>query len=1791
MRLVVAALALFVPHPAKALDPTHDKILYVVADAHLDTQWTHTIQDTINSYIPSTLHANFSLFTTYPDYTFSHEQAFHYALAQEYYASDFATLSNYVAQGRWRVAGAEWESADVNVPSPESLIRQALYGNGFWKQNFGRTSIDIFRPDCDGFGYALPSIAAHCGIKGFTSWRCGANLVQATPRPFQNIGRWIGPDGASITAVITPGPYGQNISSNLANASYYYNRITNMYAASGLYIDYMNFGTGDDGGGPTSGSVNWLEQSIGTTGGLQNVISAGTDQLFRDLTPAQANQLPPYQGELLGTLGSGVYTSHPEMKKYNRQNEQRADAAERVSVVADWLQGGGTYPQQRLTTAWERFLWNQHHDIVTGVSFNAAYNFSWNDEVLALNEFGSETTRAAGVLAKALDTTAAGVPLVVYNPLAIAREDIVEAIVNFTKGPPMAVRVFDGNGNEVPSQMGTPTGNSVPVMFLADVPSTGAAVYDVRPAASPSTLNTGLSVSSSQLQNGRYTVQLNANGDVTSILDRVANVQLLSTPIRWDFLFDSTNSSAWHIVYNDISATPVSYLTGPATFQVLENGPARVTLAVIRNNAGSTFTERIRLAAGDAGNRVEWDLSIGWNTLQTVLKMEFPLGVSNPNATYDLGLGTIQRPNATSKLWEVPAQQWADLTSSDGSYGVTIMNDCRNGWDKPGNTTLRLTMFNNPTETSASSFPFQATNGFGSHRILVGLMGHASDWRAGGSCWAAARLNQPLQAFQTSVHTGTMGKSFSFLSCNNTNVMVKALKKAESSSEIVVRLQELAGQGQTAQLSFAAPIQTARQVTGAEDPITNLTLTLSGGVLTVPVGSNQPVAVALTLGPPATSVPKPASVPVTLPFNLDAISTDGNRTDGNFDSGYTYPAELIPTNLLRDGVSFRFGPTNNGAYNALACQGQTIPLSAGGYNQLYFLAASASTATTATFTVGAQSNTFTVPYFTGFIGQWSPPSILTNQDVAWVCTHRHNGSGNNDAYNFCYLFKFRLSLPPNATSLTLPNAPNLRIFAMSLATNTTPETVAAGGPLAQPAAPWASAGPDQSVNATANGTATVTLDGSGSMDPDGYITSYTWTTNGTLLATGVRPVVTLPVGTNLVLLTVTDNQGQTAVDETTVGVAWVYYGQPQIAADLPAAVGVVSGKSYTYSIGVVGSLPLRYQWYSGTTRLAGQTNSSYTLTAGSPGSTASYFVVITNIYSAVTSSVSVLTVVAPLTDAYATNVLAYRPVGYWPLQETNPPAAVTMETNYGWLGAQGNAYYAVTAPGQTNIAFGLAGALAASGDTDPAVAFSGPSGSNYAFVPHSTSALTLHPPLTMECWLNSMSKTFADVISQGGVGDQTSGGATNWGGIRLCYAGNNGSPVGSQPQVQVYAYNGSGSTFADIATTASLLPFGAWYHCVMTFDVNGNVNLYLNGALQGSGSLACAPSDSVPLTIGDGRWTGGGTGTSRPYTGLLDEVAIYTNALTPAQITNHWLAGTRAGSNYMQTVLRDLPMLYYRMDCAGYTNASPALCPLALNYGSSSAQSVYLPATVPGGVAGPPILASTNRTVASQINGVLSCVDAGADPAFNPTGTQPFTAMTWFRTYPADGRTQTIMSHGGMASWAMTLMGTDGTLVWNSGAGSVSSTNLLNDGQWHFAAGVYDGVSNSLYVDGVLNHSLSASGSIPGNASDHLLLGGDPDYTTLGNNQRYFAGAIAQAGVFTNALTGAQIQQLYRVAGTPLITLARGTGNNLLIGYTGTLLSSTNVAGPYSPVAGAASPYVVPATNAQQFYRSENAAD
>jgi hypothetical protein len=276
------------------------------------------------------------------------------------------------------------------------------------------------------------------------------------------------------------------------------------------------------------------------------------------------------------------------------------------------------------------------------------------------------------------------------------------------------------------------------------------------------------------------------------------------------------------------------------------------------------------------------------------------------------------------------------------------------------------------------------------------------------------------------------------------------------------------------------------------------------------------------------------------------------------------------------------------------------------------------------------------------------------------------------------------------------------------------------------------------------------------------------------------------------------------------------------------------------------------------------------------------------------------------------------------------------------------------------------------------------------------------------------------------------------------------------------------------------------------------------------------------------------------------------------------------------------------MDAPGFVTPDSSLYASAVNYGSAPVNGAYPGGIIPGGIAGPPI-SGLGTNLAAPGNGILSCVDAGNDPAFNPTGQQPFSTLLWFKGYPGDARVQTLMSHG-TTNWAMNLDGTTGRIVWNLfNGGQVTSTNVLNDGNWHNVAGVFNGTTSSLYVDGVINSS-GAAAPIAGEPNAELFLGGNQDFTAIGINQRYLAGGLAQVALFTNALTAAQISNLYNLAvvvSVPTITVTR-IGNSLVITYTGTLLSATEVEGPYTPVSGATSPYTVPSTDLQLFFRTRN---
>ena len=969
---------------------------------------------------------------------------------KEYYPQLYERLKKYIAEGRWFVSGSSVDEGDALVPSAESVVRQVLYGNLFFRREFGRESVDFMLPDCFGFPASMPTIWAHCGLLGFSTQKL--TWGSAVGIPFK-IGVWEGPDGSSVMAALDPGAYVGAVKGRVDRNAQWAKRIDENGRRFGIFADYHYYGVGDIGGAPRVEDVRNYVGSMGNKDGLFQVKLASSDRFFKDVTPGQRKQLPRYRGDMLLTEHSaGTLTSQCFMKRCNRKGERLADAAERAAVAAHWI-GAAEYPRRTLEQAWVRLLANQMHDILPGTSIPKAYNWSWNDEFVAMNLFASILTDSVELWSSVLDTTAQGTPLIVYNPLEFARKELVEARVAAPgRGP---VRVYGPDHKEVPSQVLERHDGTVRLLFAAEIPAVGLSIYDVRQAASAyANSDSPLRVGERGLENARYRVALDANGDVSSIFDKQLGRELLRKPHRLVFTHESPKQyPAWNMDWDDRRQPPIGYVDGAPRVRVVEKGPLRVALKVKRRARNSVIDQTLILEHNGHDEILRFDTEIDWQSAGVALKASFPLTASNARATYNWGTGTIARGNNDSKKYEVPSHEWFDLTDCSGEFGISILEDCKYASDKPNDEELRLTLLYSPEVSS--TYQDQHSQDWGIHKMSYAVAGHSGDWRDAESPAHAKRFNNPMLTFSTPKHDGPAGRTSSLLSIKEPGIGVSAIKLAEEKDAVIVRLQEQHGREHTtARFAFGSGVSSAKQVDGQEREIGDVEV--KQGVIETKLSAYamQAIAVDPAPAPQRRSARKAASV--DLPFDTDVISKDGDRSDGAMDdAGRTIPAEVWPSSVHTGGVRFKLGPVKDGLANAVSCRGQSIELPDTQGNRLVFLAAvSGDRDIKGTFRVGDLSQERVIQSWTGFVGQWDvriwneePPEIFHSWEgrvtgfvpayvkrdpITWFATHRHHPQFGNEAYRFCYVFRYGLERPIGANTMTLPDKPRIKIFSATV---------------------------------------------------------------------------------------------------------------------------------------------------------------------------------------------------------------------------------------------------------------------------------------------------------------------------------------------------------------------------------------------------------------------------------------------------------------------------------------------------------------------------------------------------------------------------------------------------------------------------------------------------------------------------------------------------------------------------------------------------------------------------------------
>lgn len=1027
------------------------KTVYAVSDAHLDTQWNWDVRTSIRDYLRYTLGQNLLLLTRHPDYVFNFEGGVKYAWMKEYYPDQYELMKQYIKQGRWHVAGASWDANDVIVPSIESQLRNIMLGQNFYRKEFGVESTDIFLPDCFGFGWTLPTVARHCGLIGFSSqkigWRTHPFFENDRKYPF-GVGLWKGVDGDTIMMV-----HGYSYTHTWDGEDISHSRDLEKLADENAgNIVYHYYGVGDRGGSPTIGSIRSVERGIRGDGPLK-IISATSDRLYLDMQPYSSHpELPLYDDEMLMDVhGNGCYTAMAVMKFYNRQNELLGDAAERAASAAAVF-AGSPYPTESFTESWKRFIWHQFHDDITGTSEPPCYEISFNDELLSLKQFSDLLTDAATAIATRLDTDVRGMPLLLFNPLGYETTDVVEVQIE-AKHRPASATVRDHNGRTVRSQVTGYADGKATVLIEATVPAIGFAVYDValrgKGKEKTATATSGVS-------NSVYSLAFDRNGDISSIIDRRSGRQLVADgkAVRLAMFSDniSTMWPAWEIQKETIDREPAS-IGDSVAIALVDDGALLRRVRITKRHGDSEFTQYVNLYEGALAPRIDIVNEVEWHSPASLLKAEFPLTVSNEKATYDLGVGVIERGNNVTTAYEVPAREWVDL--SDGSYGVTLLSNFKYGWDKPADNTLRLSLFHSPGVSNRYSH--QERQDFGHHEFTYSIIGHDGRLDRVSAARAGERMSQRIKAFVVPKTKGE-GRSLSLASTDAPNVVIKAMKRAEDGDGYIVRVYETAGRPTQANIVFATPLRAAQKADGTEKVIADAAI--DANRLPVSLKANGIATYRVRFDEMKTVSPKMAAVP--LPYNYCGITYNSFRHDGRLNGGLSYPAEIMPDEIARNGV--RFNIEKRPADNVVLCSGDTIALPEGKWDKLHLLMAADTEGRDlrADLTVGATTTTVTVPSYTGYIGQWGHDAhnapggydwghlgfskgYLKKPRVVYAGTHRHSLT-RDEIYENAYLWDVQLDLPAGADTLILPDDLNIILVAATV-TAGAPESAVAATPL------------------------------------------------------------------------------------------------------------------------------------------------------------------------------------------------------------------------------------------------------------------------------------------------------------------------------------------------------------------------------------------------------------------------------------------------------------------------------------------------------------------------------------------------------------------------------------------------------------------------------------------------------------------------------------------------------------------------------------------------------------------------
>ncbi|XEC93745.1 alpha-mannosidase [Paenibacillus tarimensis] len=778
--------------------------MHMVGQSHIDVAWLWPVRETVRK-VSRTFSTVCTLMDEYPDFIYSQSQPILYAFAKEHYPELYDKIKARIAEGRWELVGGMWVEPDLNIPSGESLARQLLYGQRFYKEEFGKTSAIEWLPDTFGYCASLPQMLKQAGIDYFMTTKLNWN--DTNPFPY-DLFEWVGIDGTGIVSYLN---HGLNENTKAKDIQEHWQSFRQKDRHGELMLLY---GHGDGGGGVTREMIESIRRSDLMPGLPASRFGTAAD--FFGEIGRRRPALPKWHGDLYLELHRGTYTTHARNKRFNRKAEvlyREAEIWERMV-----RQEGAGSTDNGLQEGWKLILLNQFHDIIPGTSIPEVYETS-SAEYKQVFEIGDTSLKGSlQTLANSIGNAEEDELYAVFNSLGWARSEAV----TIEGGAELCGKaVYDAAGNRLAAdlqQVAAGSGRYALTVQLQAIPAFGYATIRLRPdndAAGAEDAPSAADAPNVQLLNAMnaqaedfpaewetdmYSLQFNSRGEIVRLYDKLARREWLrpgdkanelqlfhDKPTYWD---------AW-----DIDPRFEEQRAGEAELlskEIVQSGAVRDVLRFRFKLSESEITQDVVLYR--RSRRIDFITKVRWAESHKLLKAAFPLDIVASKATYEIPFGALERPNHSNTSWEqaqfeVCGHRWADM--SEGGGGVSLMNDCKYGYDIKGRT-IRLSLLRAPKWPDLGADQ-------GEHEFTYSIFPHEGDWRSAQVVRRALELNQPAIAVKVEGPGGKLPAELSWIGLDSEHVVLDTIKQAEDGNGTILRFYESSGGRETVSVKWRDP--------------------------------------------------------------------------------------------------------------------------------------------------------------------------------------------------------------------------------------------------------------------------------------------------------------------------------------------------------------------------------------------------------------------------------------------------------------------------------------------------------------------------------------------------------------------------------------------------------------------------------------------------------------------------------------------------------------------------------------------------------------------------------------------------------------------------------------------------------------------------------------------------------------------------------------------------------------------------------------------------------------------------